>query len=57
MAQIGMIGSKVRGTPLVAGAADQGGSVVVLPQQGYPIGNTTVPPKKLAISIEDDLYL
>ncbi len=58
MAQIGMIGSKVRGTPLVASTANQGGNVVVLAQQGYPVGNTTVPAHKRRIEIvPDDLYL
>lgn len=37
MARIGMISSKVRGTPLVFTAANPSGSLVAMAQQGYPI--------------------
>lgn len=41
MARIGMIGSKVRGTPLVFTAANPSGSMVAMGPQGYPIDDCT----------------
>lgn len=41
MARIGMIGSKVRGTPLVFISANPSGSLVAMGQQGYPIDDAT----------------
>lgn len=37
MARIGMMGGKVRGTPLVFISANPSGSVVAMGPQGYPI--------------------
>ena len=58
MARIGMISSKVRGTPVVFIAPNPSGSLIALAQQGYPIDDASGPRNKLAILIgEDDLYL